>query len=643
MAASPTQPGLATTPNTFSGAWYIDMLIGDERWTLGADRTLTYSIPSGTTYWAGAGGASGQYGNAGAYEPGAWSSLDAGDAANFRLALQAWADVANINFVQVADNSSVVGDIRIAYTRTTSSPAVAAHAYLPNSLHSCGGDIWLNPSNNTNADLSLGTEGFTTLLHELGHALGLIHPNNSPYDPAYTVQTTIMSYNDWPGDFFRDVIPVGGSYDFDYYFVTEETPSIYDIAAIQYLYGPNTGYHAGDDTYSFNPSVPFFRTLWDGGGNDTISVENFSEPCVIDLREGHFSSICIPSDPLPQGYSGGSAPTYYGVDNLGIAFGVVIENAIGGAGSDTLIGNNADNVLKGLAGNDNIDGGNGSDTVVYRGARGSYTIAKWGDAEKTLTVAGPDGSDTVKNVEYLRFDDQTVSVAALYAANAIEGGSGNDTLGGTSGNDTVFGNNGNDRLTGFAGNDSLDGGPGIDTAVYLAARAKYTVTVNGGGITVTSLAGAADGTDQLTGVERLHFSDRKLAFDLAPAGNAGQALEFIGMLAPHTLADAGIKGMILGYFDAGTSMTALCQLAIDAGLVTQLAGSAGNADLARLVFRNVIGSAADAATVDALVAYMDGRSDDMTQAQFMAAVAGLEVNQAHVNLVGLQATGIEYL
>ncbi|MCC6466905.1 MAG: matrixin, partial [Alphaproteobacteria bacterium] len=50
----------------------------------------------------------------------------------------------------------------------------------------------------------------------------------------------------------------------------------------------------------------------------------------------------------------------------------------------------------------------------------------------------------------------------------------------------------------------------------------------------------------------------------------------------------------------------------------------------------------DAATVDALVAYMDGRTDDMSRAEFMAAVAGLEVNQAHVNLVGLQATGIEY-
>jgi Ca2+-binding RTX toxin-like protein len=484
-SASPTTSGLSTTPNLTSGTWHIDMLLGDVRWTLEASRAITFSLPSGTAYWASAGGASGQYGNADAYEPSAWSSLSSSQAANFKLALQAWADVANINFVQVADTASLVGDIRVAFTRTFSTPAVAGHAYLPTSNHPCGGDIWLNPANATNADFSPGTEGFTTLLHEIGHALGLIHPNNSPNDPAFTVQTTIMSYNDWPGDLFRDVIPVGGDYDFDYFYVTEETPSIYDIAAIQHLYGANTGYRSGNDTYTFNPLTPFFRTLWDGGGNDTLSVENFSESCAIDLREGHFCSIRIPSDPLPQGYSGGSVPTYYGVDNLGIAFGAVIENAIGGAGGDTLTGNNADNVLTGLGGNDVVNGGNGSDTAVYRGARGGYTITKWGDAEKTLTVAGADGSDTVKNVEYLRFDDQTLSVAALYASNAIEGGSGNDTLSGTAAADTVFGNNGNDRITGNAGNDAIDGGPGIDTAVYLSARSSYTIGVNGASITVT--------------------------------------------------------------------------------------------------------------------------------------------------------------
>ncbi|MCC6466901.1 MAG: hypothetical protein IT563_01155, partial [Alphaproteobacteria bacterium] len=78
------------------------------------------------------------------------------------------------------------------------------------------------------------------------------------------------------------------------------------------------------------------------------------------------------------------------------------------SGLDSFTGSSGDDVIKPYGGNDVVNGKAGSDTVVYSGARGGYTITKWGDAEKTLTVAGADGSDTVKNVEYLRFDDQTL-------------------------------------------------------------------------------------------------------------------------------------------------------------------------------------------------------------------------------------------
>ncbi|WP_297835198.1 hypothetical protein, partial [Thermomonas sp.] len=307
------------------------------------------------------------------------------------------------------------------------------------------------------------------------------------------------------------------------------------------------------------------------------------------------------------------------------------------------------------------------DTAVYFGNRSGYTITANGSGWTVRDDSGADGQDTLTGIEFLafadqifRFSDSTFSISfSDFVGESVSGVIGSirnvvhelsavsftdtGTSGGTGGQVTSeSGTAGNDTYAAKAGNQNYDGGAGIDTAVYLSARASYTVAVNGASITVTSLSGAADGTDQLANVERLQFSDRKLAFDLTPAGHAGQAAEFIGMLAPDTLTNPQIVGMILGYFDAGTSMTALSQLAIDAGLVAQLAGSNSQADLARLVFRNVIGAEADAATVDALVAYMDGRTDDMSRAEFMAAVAGLEVNQAHVNLVGLQATGIEY-
>ncbi len=85
----------------------------------------------------------------------------------------------------------------------------------------------------------------------------------------------------------------------------------------------------------------------------------------------------------------------------------MIENAVGGSGSDTIIGNDANNRLTGGAGNDDIDGGSGTDSAVFTGMRAAYTITSLGGS--SVRVAGPDGTDTLTNVEYLVFNDQTVT------------------------------------------------------------------------------------------------------------------------------------------------------------------------------------------------------------------------------------------
>jgi Ca2+-binding RTX toxin-like protein len=72
------------------------------------------------------------------------------------------------------------------------------------------------------------------------------------------------------------------------------------------------------------------------------------------------------------------------------------------SGSDTITGNSAGNVLEGYGGNDTIDGGAGTDTVVERGNRASYSVQNNGTS---ITVSGPDGTDTLTNVERVRFDD----------------------------------------------------------------------------------------------------------------------------------------------------------------------------------------------------------------------------------------------
>lgn len=84
----------------------------------------------------------------------------------------------------------------------------------------------------------------------------------------------------------------------------------------------------------------------------------------------------------------------------------VAYNAAMLTGSDKLIGNSFNNAIRGYAGNDNIDGGAGTDTVYLPGTAASNTVARNGS---TITVTGSDGTDTLVNVERLRFDDKVIA------------------------------------------------------------------------------------------------------------------------------------------------------------------------------------------------------------------------------------------
>jgi len=176
--------------------------------------------------------------------------------------------------------------------------------------------------------------------------------------------------------------------------------------------------------------------------------------------------------------------------------------------------------------------------------------------------------------------------------------------------------------------------------IFDGQRAAFTVTKTQVGLTVRS---ALDqGMDSLTSVERLKFSDKGLAWDLLPTEHAGQALEFIGLLAPGLIRTPAVVGDILALFDQGQSLQQVCQLALDVGVVNAFAGSNSKSALAAMAYRNVMGSEADAAMVDSLVGYMDGRQASYSPAEFMTVVAGLELNQVHIGLMGLQQTGVEF-
>ena len=118
----------------------------------------------------------------------------------------------------------------------------------------------------------------------------------------------------------------------------------------------------------------------------------------IDLNAGRFSQL-------------GEALTYWSEDfssswtdrdTVAIAFGVAIENATGGGGNDTLIGNELANLLTGGPGNDTLDGGAGLDHGAYGSRHAAYSLAAAGSG---WSVGGPEGADTLTGIERLDFSD----------------------------------------------------------------------------------------------------------------------------------------------------------------------------------------------------------------------------------------------
>jgi len=86
-------------------------------------------------------------------------------------------------------------------------------------------------------------------------------------------------------------------------------------------------------------------------------------------------------------------------DNISIAYGTVIENAIGSSERDYLVGNDVDNVLTGNAGDDVLVGNGGDDTLI--GGEGADEMTG-GEGADLFVIEGNDiitdfasGEDTI--------------------------------------------------------------------------------------------------------------------------------------------------------------------------------------------------------------------------------------------------------
>jgi Ca2+-binding RTX toxin-like protein len=333
----------------------------------------------------------------------------------------------------------------------------------------------------SNGGLQIGGYGYFTIVHELGHAIGLAHPHDngggSTIWPGVTSAFdsygsndlnqsiyTVMSYNTgW--DKLLDPDGKGISV-----YGYNAGPSAFDIAAVQYLYGANNSYRTGNDTYTLpdaNSAGTFWTCIWDAGGTDRIFYGG-SKSVTIDL-----TAATIDNSP-----TGGGVLSYASAiqGGLTIANGVVIENAYGGFGNDIIKGNAVGNRLFGRNGNDSIDGRAGADHLEGGLGNDIYYVDHQFDS---VIESSNGGFDTVRssaafilrsNVESLVLTSNAIYGTGNGLDNLIHGNAVRNILSGMNGADKLYGHDGNDLLTGGNGNDILDGGRGADTLYGLGGR-----------------------------------------------------------------------------------------------------------------------------------------------------------------------------
>jgi Ca2+-binding RTX toxin-like protein len=427
-----------------TGDLRIDYLVQGSAWQLAPDRVLTYSLDLNfdgpTQGWNDA-----------------WSSLIA-------QGFAAWEAVANVHFLQVgAANAQTQNqssaDIAIALL-PDGEAAFAGFGLFPDPafadqvLDEAGysreggffpyprpeGDITFNP---VITGAVAEWEAYEIVLHEIGHALGLKHVDDDGGNgrPVGTL----------PVDAFPSLM--WSSLDG----VIRSTPTVYDIQAIQHIYGPNQTYHTGNDTYSLAGSS--YVAIWDAGGDDRLVRGNSQQGADIDLRPGR-----------------GSGNGNQDFKNVWIAYGVTIEDATGGVAGDSILGNSVANELRGGGGGDLLSGAAGADSLV--GGTGNDLLDGSADSDALRGDAGVDTLRGGTGADVLDGGDDRDELYGEEGFDNLAGGAGTDHLWGGDGADTLLGGEGFDTLWGEAGNDSLAGGGRDDK--YIVTNSADIVVENPG-------------------------------------------------------------------------------------------------------------------------------------------------------------------
>jgi serralysin len=453
--------------------------------------------------------------------------------AAFRYALNLYASVSGLTFQEVGSAAGA----NIVWWQAPLDDAFGVPGLL--GIHETPGDAnpqaWgaFNSSTPSCSYLAPGGNGLTTIIHELGHGLGLAHPHDGGGEedgttfPGVTFPwdsgdrrlnqgvSTVMSYNDGfdlaaRSDAFGTQVGLGA----------------FDIAALQALYGRNMTTRTGNDVYRLplaNEVGTGWSAIWDAGGTDTISGADSTKSVMIDLRAAT----------LKKGAAGVAGfISQAGVIGGGftIAKGVVIENAVGGSANDRLIGNSADNVLNGGRGADRMAGRGGDDIYVVNNARD--TVHDTSGRDTVLTSSSYALAQSAR-IEFLAAADPNGTKAQrLFGSafsNTISGNDGANVIAGKGGNDVLFGDRGRDaflfdtklsvrtnvdRIIDFSVKDDTIR---LDNAVFGALSQTGLLTASAFHVATSSKKLAHDADDRII----YNTSNGSLYYDADGIGGAG--------------------------------------------------------------------------------------------------------------------------
>ncbi|WP_413717565.1 Ig-like domain-containing protein [Silicimonas sp. MF1-12-2] len=377
----------APAPTPEPTPYYVDGLIYGDPYRLNAGNDLGTAVQVTYTFLSGVP----SYYDENSAQAQTFAAFDDAQQETVRAILSELSSFANVEFVEVVD-----GPATITFGLADLGGAKGlAFKPLGTETGTYSSDIWLDLAH-VATGMDPGDYAYWTLTHEIGHAIGLDH-SALPNDEN-NLQYSVMSGSAHPE------------------FGLPDSYQLYDVAALQYLYGANTSDTAGDDVYAFDALSDGTAVIWDAGGRDTIDMSGATYGVEIDLNEGVFSDI-----------------TALGSNNVAIAFGTTIENAIGGGHDDVIRGNEVDNWIDGGAGNDVLAGGAGFDTYGFSSGWGQDTIEDYtvgedrldfsntgltlenllitavdgntilSDGENSVTLTGVDGTETKLDESFLLF------------------------------------------------------------------------------------------------------------------------------------------------------------------------------------------------------------------------------------------------